>query len=487
LKNLETMKSIFTLLFICAALMLAAQTGVFTLDDALRAARERAYGAFLAESRRDAAEERYQLFRAGLRPELRLEAMAPNFIKTSSQIVQPNGAILFQPVSQNNAWVSLQAVQPLPWTGGTLFVQSDLQRFDDFINDGRMYNGIPLRAGLMQPLFGFNGMRWRQRTEPLRLEESVKRYRFEIEALHLGVSARYFAALSARADLDIARSNRAAMEKLTLIGEERESLGKISKDERLQLEIELKNAILAAERAAWRLNAALAELAVFAGLETTPTPEALTTPEASSIAEPDPEQAVALAMRHLPDLTAAALDALEAGQNLAQTRYDYGPQVNLSLSVGLARGAEQVGDIYTSPFTEQQARLTLSVPIVDWGRRRHALGLARIEKEQAERALIQLQAEFEFMARQKALELQQLQQSLGVLAEIRAASEERFRISNERYVLGATGITELTLAQRDKDQAFRDYVSNLDAFYRAHFELRQLTGFDFITGGPVSY
>jgi outer membrane protein TolC len=481
------MKSVLlNLLICCAPLLLTAQTP-FSLEDALLVAREHAYGAFLAGSRRDAAAERYQLFRAELGPELRLEAQAPNFIKTSSQIVQPNGAILFQPVSQNNAWVSLQAAMPLPWSGGSLFVQSDLQRFDDFINSGHMYNGIPLRIGLIQPVLGFNQLRWRKRTEPLRLEESEKRYRFEIEALHLGVSARYFAALSARADLDIAHSNREAMEKLILIANERDSLGKISKDERLQLEIERKNAVLAADRAAFQLDAALAELAVFAGLASPPLPDALTTPEPGALAAPDPEQAVALALRHLPDLTAAELDALGAEQSMALARFNYGPQVNLALSLGLARGSEQLSDIYASPFTEQQARLSLSLPIVDWGRRRHALGIAQIEKEQAGRALIQLKTEYENLVRQKAKELQQLQQSLELLEEIRAAAEERFRISNERYVLGATGITELTLAQRDKDQAFREYVRNLDAFYRAHFELRQLTGFDFITGNPVSF
>ena len=479
-------KSLTIIFILFAPLALCAQAG-FSLEDALGEAREKAYGAFLAESRREAAEERYLLFRAGLGPELRLEAQAPNYIKTSSQIIQPNGAILFQPVSQNNAWASVQAAMPLSWTGGSLFIQSDLQRFDDFINSGHLYNGIPLRIGLIQPVLGFNGLRWQKRTEPKRMEESAKRYCYEIEALHLGVSARYFAALSARADLDIARSNREAMEKLIRIAEERDSLGKISKDERLQLGIELKNAILGAERAAFQLDAALGELAVFAGLGVTPLPESLTTPEPANRTAPDPERAAVLALNHLPDMTAAELDALEAEQNLALARYNYGPQVNLALSVGLARGSENLGDIYASPFTEQQARLSLSIPIVDWGRRRHALGVAVIEKEQAERALQQLKTDYGFLARQKALELHQLQQSLALLAEIRADSEERFRISNERYVLGATGITELTLAQRDKDQAFREYVRSLEAFYRVHFELRQLTGFDFLENKPVEY
>jgi outer membrane protein TolC len=480
-------KAWFGLLMVCLAPLLRAQLATFPLEAALEQAREQAYGAFLAQARQEAAEARYQLFRAGLRPALRLEAQAPNFIKTSSQIVQPNGAILFQPVSQNNAWLSLQASQPLPWTGGSLFLQSDLQRFDDFSNSGHLYNGIPLRAGLIQPIFGFNRLRWQQRTEPLRRDEATQRYRAEIEALHLGVSVRYFAALSARVDLDIARSNREAMERLARIADEREELGKISRDERLQLEMELKNAALAAERAAYELQAALAELAVFAGLSAPPQASALCNPEAAAIAELDPQQAVAFAMLHLPELTAAARNAIEAEQALAQARFDYGPQINLAMSVGLARGAEQLGDVYATPFTEQQVRLTLSLPIVDWGQRRQAVGAARIEKELAERFAVQQKAEFENLVRQKALQIRQLQRQLSVHAEIQAAAEERFRISNERYVLGAISITDLTLAQRDKDQAFREYVRNLDAFYRAYFELRQLTGFDFISGERVVY
>ena len=66
----------------------------------------------------------------------------------------------------------------------------------------------------------------------------------------------------------------------------------------------------------------------------------------------------------------------------------------------------------------------------------------------------------------------------SILKSIMDKADERFIISNERYVLGNIDITNLTLAQREKDQAKRNYINALKAYWGNYFQLRLLTGFD---------
>ncbi|MEN0046796.1 MAG: hypothetical protein AAF806_07060, partial [Bacteroidota bacterium] len=88
---------------------------------------------------------------ASLKPQLSLFGEIPNFQRTVSEVVQPNGTIQFQPISYNNSFAVLSANQRIAKTGGRVFVQSSLQRFDDFANDFTQYNGNPIRVGIFQP------------------------------------------------------------------------------------------------------------------------------------------------------------------------------------------------------------------------------------------------------------------------------------------------------------------------------------------------
>ena len=66
-------------------------------------------------------------------------------------------------------------------------------------------------------------------------------------------------------------------------------------------------------------------------------------------------------------------------------------------------------------------------------------------------------------------------------------SLDRFEISRQRYVLGDISITDLTIAQREKDQAQRDYIDTLRNYWFAYFQLRKLTGYDFENNSPITF
>jgi outer membrane protein TolC len=58
-------------------------------------------------------------------------------------------------------------------------------------------------------------------------------------------------------------------------------------------------------------------------------------------------------------------------------------------------------------------------------------------------------------------------------------AQERFEIIKESFVLGAISITDLTLAQREKDQTAREYIFTLSQYWQNYYELKTMTLYDF--------
>jgi len=180
--------------------------------------------------------------------------------------------------------------------------------------------------------------------------------------------------------------------------------------------------------------------------------------------------------RYKPELITYQRSLIQVEKNLAQAKNDYGFQANIQASIGLAKGAEQLESIYRNPFDEQQFNLSIQIPILDWGRKNAATKQIKIQQEDLIANYDQQILELENDIRQTAAVFTRLQKDIFLLKEIMDKADERFTISNERYILGNIDITNLTLAQREKDQAKRNYINALKSYWGSYFELRQLTG-----------
>ncbi|MBT3302867.1 MAG: hypothetical protein HN921_02875 [Bacteroidetes bacterium] len=53
-------------------------------------------------------------------------------------------------------------------------------------------------------------------------------------------------------------------------------------------------------------------------------------------------------------------------------------------------------------------------------------------------------------------------------------------MSKHRYLIGKIDITDLNLAQEEKDMARKNYISTLRLYWDSYFEIRRLTLFDFL-------
>ncbi|MHC5879846.1 hypothetical protein ACYT69_13055, partial [Streptococcus pyogenes] len=76
--------------------------------------------------------------------------------------------------------------------GGTISVNSNLNKINDFYYDYSSWNGTVVNIQLVQSILDFNPLRWDKMTEPLRYEESKRDYVEEMEFISQQAISRFF-------------------------------------------------------------------------------------------------------------------------------------------------------------------------------------------------------------------------------------------------------------------------------------------------------
>lgn len=433
------------------------------------------------------AELNFSIYRAEQKPQISANANLPNYTKTFSEITQPNGNILFQPVTNNNSAVGLQLVQNIAPTGGAIFMTSGLQRFDNLESKEFIYNGNPIRIGIIQPLLAFNALKWDKKIEPVKLAEARKKFIADVEDINRNAVALFTDLLVVNQELEIALANEAGNETLYSHAEEKFRLGKISGRDLMRLKLELISARKDRQKAAQTLTIASSNVYQFLGKDYDGQLIRPELPLALDLEIIDAKMAMQKAQDNRFDWVTFVRQRMEVDRDLERAKKEGGLNVDLQASFGFVRSSKKISEIYTDPQQDQFARLQLNVPIVDWGRQRSRVALAKTQKEFTEKQIQQDQLFFETQIYQLVEQVNYLQEELVLSNEIQAVAKERFEISEKSFVLGAINTTELILAQQERDQATRAYILSIRDFWQAWFDLRQLTLYDFENGKDLTY
>ena len=455
-------------------------TAPLTLEGARELAGARAVAVLAAERDARVASLEVARLEADLRPQVRLDATVPSYLRSFRETVQPDGTVRFQPVTINNSAVGLSASQAFANTGGTLRLSTGLQRFDDFEQDVSLYNGSVARLGYAQPLWGFNALKWDRRLLPLQAREAEARLATAREEAALEATRRFFALAAAQLAYRIADSNAVASARLLAIAEERLALGKVSRGDLVQLELEGADARQGRLRAEQVWLGATADFHALVGEPFAGETLAVVAPALAAADDVDVDEALTRALERRPEALALARRRLEAESQLERDRRENGFRADLSASLGLIRSDPALAEVYADPQLEQVAELRLSVPLVDWGRRRAIVAQSEAELVLAEALGQRERLDLTTGVRLAAEQANRARAELAVLERVRDLAEERYRIARASYVLGAVPLTELTLAQQARDQRLRQYLGGLENAYAAYAQLTALTLHDYL-------
>jgi len=450
----------------------------YTLEDVIQIAKTQSPAFKRAETIKENRYWQYRVFKSNFVPQLSLSGTLPNFNRSVTPITQEDGSTEFRSVFNSNSDVSLNLEQQIGLTGGTVFLNSTVNRFDDFERNDFRYGGDPLSIGFIQPLFRFNELKWDKKIEPLRFEESKREFVEEFEQISKDVSSRFFNLLSAQVSLQIAQKNLGNNDTIYKIAQGRYELGKIPENELLQLELSLMNSRQSVAQAKLDLETRQLALKAFLGLKNDDELN-LIVPEEIPEFKINPDLALQEALRNRQEAIGFERRLLEADKEVDRAQGETGLNMNLFGSFGLTNQGDQLPAIYQTPENQQRVQLGFTIPIVDWGRQKSRVKTAQANYQLVQYTVQQERVNFEQEVYTQVKTLEMLRDQVAITQKADDISQRRYDISKNRYLIGKISITDLSIALTEKDQAKRDYINSLGNFWQAYFNLRQLTLYDF--------
>ena len=485
------MKTIYiTLLLICSFAWLRAQTAEeitrLELSAVIEWAQEASISARRAATLQTTRYWEFRSFQANYKPQVQLNGTLPGFTRSFQEVIQQDGTVRFVSVSNNNVNLGLSMSQPIASTGGTVFLGTSLQRFDNFKNNATFYNGAPVELGISQPIFAFNPLKWDRKIEPLRYQESQQEYISNMEEIARNTVDFFFNLLIAQTNFQIAQTNLVNTDTVYQITLERKKLGKASRNDVLQLRLETLKAKKSLATAQQDLAQARQQLGAYVGRPIS-SDIFLTLPEEAPAIVLDPARAIQETMVNRPDAIGFLRRELEAKSAVAQAKGQRGFTASLVGAFGLSGSGSRLEQVYSEAQDKESVFLQFNIPILDWGRAKSRLETAKAQQQltifEVEQDRVNLEQEIQTQVDL----LEMFRQQLELTQEADEVAAARYKIAQDRFILGNLSITDLSIALQENVQAKRDYIRSLWDFWQAHYNVRVLTLYDFEKQQKIKY
>lgn len=432
---------------------------------------------------------RYKSFQANYRPLINLDATIPLLNRTIEAITLPNGNDAFISRSLMRNSLDLSVSQGITLTGGRIFVSTGLERLDIFktsTNDGLInYLSNPIRIGFSQPVFGFNALRWDKIIEPMSYEESRREYSEGMEEVALNSAALFFDVLIAQLNYEAAIRDKANADTLYAISKGRYEVGRIAEVELLQIELNAMRADADLGSSQLAQQTATERLRNFLGIREAIAFDLITPDEIPNFLI-DAQEALDYALRNRSDVIQLDRQLQQASMEVAQAKAQRGFSANIFGSFGLSQTGKSLSDAFTDPLDQEFFQIGLSVPIADWGKSKAVMEIARSNEELTRLQVSQERVNFERDILVKVQQFDQVRSQVQLAQRTYEVAQKRLSITRERYKIGNILVTDLNLAIQEEASARRGYVSALQAFWLAYYELRRLTLHDFATGTSLT-
>jgi len=243
----------------------------------------------------------------------------------------------------------------------------------------------------------------------------------------------FFDLLLAQVNFQIATTNLNNTKDILRIANEKFDLGKVSKNEILQLQLEQLKAQKAVGIAKRDMEIATLNLRAYSGLQDT-MKIALSLPGASIDMKVSTDKVIAEAYANRSDAIAFARRIAEAKRDVAKAKGDNGLNASLNAQLGFSKSGYNIPDVYKSPKDQQQVQLTFVIPILDWGRSKSRTKTAEANLQFASYAVEQDKQIFTQEIVTQVTLFDMMKDQLALTADADNIASEKYQIARERYV-----------------------------------------------------
>lgn len=320
-------------------------------------------------------------------------------------------------------------------------------------------------------------MKWNRKIEPVRYSEAKAAFLSATEDVARLTVDYYFNLLMGRENVEIARQNLANAEKLYAVAVEKREMGKISRNDLLQMELNMLDARSDLTEYQSELKAAMFSLSSFLGIEDTVEiiPEVPRDVPDADIAYTD---ALDRALANNKFVKSMLREQLEADYEVARAKGDM-REVKLFVQFGYTGTDSDISDAYTRLKPNELASIGLSLPLVDWGKRRGRVKVAESKRRVAESRIRRENMNFRQNLFILVERFTNQQQQLDIATRASDIAARRYRTNVDTYLVGMLSPLELNDSRQSKDSSRRDYLNQLYKFWGYWYQLRSLTLYDY--------
>jgi outer membrane protein TolC len=428
--------------------------------------------------------------RAGLKSRVELNVAAPEFQAITqnrwNSVLQRNELI----AENTRRWQSdLSVRQPVVLfgypTNGFLSLNNRMYRYNQIDGDERdvrYYNRYFI--GYDQPLFQPNRMKNDLEEARINLRRSELDYREDVVGMIDDLAGDYYELVETAFRQELAEALVTDLEAAAGAAREvalRETQRAIEVD---QLRVELANA--QEDRAQAASNLRLQIDGVKQRLRISAADAVAVRP--SLEVEPivvDAERAIELARTLAPRLGQLGLGVRQNEIRLDETAGQNAFRMNLQFTYGREVQDPRFANLWTRPQSSYTLELTGTVPIWDWGQRRHRIRAQEFALERSQLSVEEAETQIETDVRSQVRSLDEYRQRLLNMRQNLDLAREITASTLERYRAGDVTLVDLLQTINRESSTAANFLNAYMGYQRTRLRLQELTFYDFERGLPL--
>ena len=478
---------LLSILFMPVHFIVSQETNTtkLTIHEAIEVAQKQSPDILVARHSFRSSYWNYTFYKANYLPSLAFSSR-PNFNHRINVINMPDGTSEYVEQNQLTTDGAFSITQNIPWTGGSFSIETGIQRLDLFGNNRtHSYRTNPVIVSFNQSLFGYNSLKWDHKIEPLRYEGAKKTYVEALELVATRTTFRFFNLARAQTNLDIAKTNYANADTLYTFAKGRYDIGTITENEMLQLEVNRLTEESNMLSAQIEVDNNMQELQYYLGFQNAQTIETIVDDDIPDITV-ELDRALQLAFENSPDITNMERRKIESESNVAYAKSLSGFKAELFAQLGLSQTGIEISDAYKNPLNQQYVEIGVNLPILDWGRGKGRVQVAKSNRDMVYTQVEQSRTNFELNVIRIVKQFNLQVSRVNVAARTDHTANRRNDVARRLYILEKSTILDLNAAIAEKDAAKRNYINSLYSYWELYYTLRSLTLYDFKKNSPIT-
>jgi outer membrane protein TolC len=157
------------------------------------------------------------------------------------------------------------------------------------------------------------------------------------------------------------------------------------------------------------------------------------------------------------------------------------------MQFGLSQTGDNFTEAYHHPMHQEYGSITLSLPILDWGRGRGRVRVARSQQELTEIQVQQGMEDFHQNIQKIVSQFNMQARKIRIAYLKRQRAEHRYNVSMRLYIMGQNSLLDLNTAISERNQAQTSYLSAVSNYWRLYYTIRSITGYDFLNDCELTH